>query len=78
MIVESLLAFYKGNDPLNQDLWSDLNDYRRGLLSGDDNQKTLGRKLNRKMRDIRRDAGQPAAGDASESEAGADEAEDNR
>ena len=57
MIVESLLAFYEGNDPLNQDLWSDLNDYRRGLLSGDDNQKTLGRKLNRKMRDIRRDAG---------------------
>ncbi len=78
MIVESLLAFYKGNYPLNQDLWSDLNGYRRELLSGDDNQKTLGRKLNRKMRDISRDAGQPAAGDASESEAGAEEAEDNR
>ena len=61
MVVESLLAFYEGNDPLNQDLWSDLNDYRRGLLSGDDNQKALGRKLDRKMREIRRDAGQPVA-----------------
>ena len=30
MVVESLLAFYEGNDPLNQDLWSDLNDYLRG------------------------------------------------
>ena len=57
MVVESLLAFYEGNDPLNQDLWSDLNDYRRGLLSGDGNRKTLGRKLDRKMRGIRRDAG---------------------
>ena len=61
MVVESLLAFYEGNDPLNQALWSDLNDYRRGLLSGDDNQKAFGRKLDRKMREIRRDAGQPVA-----------------
>ena len=59
-IVESLLSFYESNDPLNQDLWSDLNDYRRRLLNGDDTQKQLGRKLARRMRDIRRNAGQLA------------------
>ena len=77
-IVSSLLALYRGNAPLNRDLWSDLHDYRRGLLNGDDTQKTLGRRLDREMRNIRRAAGQPGAGDANESEAGEDEAEDNR
>ena len=59
IIVGSLLAFYEGNEPLNEDLWRDLNDYRRWLLSGDEDQKALGRRLDRKMRDIRRRAGQP-------------------
>ena len=66
-IVSSLLALYRGNATLNRDLWSDLHDYRRGLLNGDDTQKTLGRRLDREMRNIRRAAGQPGAGDANES-----------
>ena len=54
VIVESLLALYKANSPLNQDLWIDLNDYRRLLLNGDENQKRYGSRLDRLMREIRK------------------------
>lgn len=55
-IVESLLIFYECNDPLNQDLWSDLNNYQRILLNGDDAQKTEGRRIGRIMLNIHREA----------------------
>ena len=52
-IVESLLVFYENNNPLDRELWSDLNDYRRSLMNGDDNQKKSGGRLDRRMRNIR-------------------------
>ena len=57
-IVASLLDLYRNNNPLNQDLWIDLHDYRRSLLNGDDMQRRAGRKLDRLMRGIRSDAQQ--------------------
>lgn len=55
-IVAALLSFYRENSPLNRDSWIDLNDYRRSLLSGDDTQRRLGRRLDRQMRTIRNSA----------------------
>ena len=55
-IVESLLTLYENNSPLDPELWRDLNDYRRSLMNGDDMQKTAGRRLDRRMRNIRNSA----------------------
>ena len=52
-IVESLLTLYENNNPLDPELWRDLNDYRRGLMNGDDAQRTAGRRLDRRMRNLR-------------------------
>ena len=65
-IAGSLIDLYKDNDPSNQDSWVDLNDYRRWLLNGDDSQKSLGRRINREMRRIRRTAENLREGNASE------------
>ncbi len=56
-IIDALLTLYRHNEPLDQDLWIDLHQFRLSLLNGDDNQKKLGRKLDREMRKIRQDAG---------------------
>ena len=61
-IVASLLDLYRNNNPLNPDLWIDLHDYRRSLLSGDDMQKRGGRRVDRQMRKIRKDARERLAG----------------
>ena len=57
-IIDALLTLYRHNSPLDRDLWSDLHQHRLSLLNGDENQKTLGRKLNRAMRKIRQEAGE--------------------
>lgn len=56
-IIDALLTLYRQNEPRDQDLWTDLHQFRLSLLNGDDNQKTLGRKLDREMRRIRQEAG---------------------
>jgi len=54
-IIDALLTLYRNNKPQDQDLWTDLNQFRLDLLNGDGNQKTLGRKLDREMRKIRQE-----------------------
>ena len=57
-IIDALLTLYRQNEPRDQDLWTDLHQFRLNLLNGDDNQKMLGRKLDREMRKIRQESGQ--------------------
>jgi hypothetical protein len=68
-IVDGLLALYRHKSPLDRELWNDLHQYRLGLLNGDDNQKKLGRMLDREMRKIRREAGQAEEGNSEQDEA---------
>lgn len=55
-IIDALLTLYRRNEPLDQDLWTDLHQFRLSFLNGDDNQKKLGSKLDREMRKIRQEA----------------------
>jgi len=57
-IIDALLTLYRHNKPHDQDLWTDLHQFRRSFLNGDDNQKKIGRKLDREMRKIRQEARQ--------------------
>lgn len=58
VIINVLLTLYQHNDPHDQELWNDLNQFRLRFLNGDDNQKKLGNKLDREMRKIRQETDQ--------------------
>jgi hypothetical protein len=68
IIIDALLNLYQSNKPRDQELWTDLHQFRLNLLNGDDNQKKLGRKLDRDMRKIRQEAGQASEENLEESD----------
>ena len=57
-ICSALVDAYRENDRRNGDVWRDLEQYRRGLLTGSDAQRKLGRRIGDQMREIRRAAGE--------------------
>lgn len=73
VIIDALKNLYRSNEPLDQELWTDLHQFRLNLLNGDDNQKKLGRKLDRDMRKIRQEAGQASEENLEEEEAETEE-----
>ncbi len=62
--IDALLTLYRYNRPDDNDLWNDLRQYRLSLLNGNDEQRPIGRGLDREMRKIRKGARQEGHNEA--------------